>query len=624
MSIDLTQFRLEGTNVYFIGLFERGVTVLSQQTRALNLVTGLVESKIIRVARPGKKKIKDPQTVAIVGGGFAGLTAAAGLARKGFQGTITLLERRDGLLPLQQGSDTRWLHPHIYDWPAVESEINAAMLPVLNWTAARASDVAVQVLENWRLEPVSEQVSVFCNVRYLRVQPSVTQSEIEWVGERRNFDGSGDDGELGSSGNKAKFDVVILAVGFGTEKDGATSYWRNDKIGQPQLDQVRTPFVVSGQGDGAMLDLFRLRISNFRQDRILSEMFGGRRRLKAAIERIFRSFDPVAPGGLFGKFEQLRNFAPDEFDGAIDNLRKRLRRDTDAILCLNVKSLTELLETSSIRISFQNRVLVYFLFRCGGFAPSSDDPADIVSEGVVRRGDIIVRHGPDQGRLIRAVLTDEAADRLLALKGKVAQGETPLWEGGYFGQYGTLEDQISAPDEVKQSWRIEYLPSPTKLVASAFCASVAGYLASTYTGSRLRVTLHRTLNFRAEEVLQQCCHYQGVNVTDKDQGAPGRTFPTLNATIGAAFQSRRIVRSRSQASASDLQRAMGQLRLNEASRKMSKDVNLVLAIPLLQSDRNRPVAVLYIDSKGRSGGFGRSASSNRKNVAVLWRRPRIA
>jgi hypothetical protein len=51
---------------------------------------------------------------------------------------------------LQEGSDTRWVHPRIYDWPNEGSTSPAAALPILNWNAGRASDVVVEVLDEWK------------------------------------------------------------------------------------------------------------------------------------------------------------------------------------------------------------------------------------------------------------------------------------------------------------------------------------------------------------------------------------------------------------------------------------------------------------------------------------------
>ena len=74
------------------------------------------------------------------------------------------------------------------------------------------------------------------------------------------------------------FETVILAVGFGLEqrvpayRDSA--YWRNEQIAQPHLAGEKRNYVVSGYGDGALVDLCRLTIERFRQDTILSELFG--------------------------------------------------------------------------------------------------------------------------------------------------------------------------------------------------------------------------------------------------------------------------------------------------------------------------------------------------------------
>src|ERR1700742_1387569 len=133
----LERFQVRGRPLYVVGTFDTGVTVLSQQYRALNLGWGLVSSGQV----PEGRSECAVKSIAIVGGGFAGLTVAAGLIKKEVKAKITLFERHDTLLPLQQGSDSRWLHPHIYDWPVEGSESFSAALPVLNWTAARASDV---------------------------------------------------------------------------------------------------------------------------------------------------------------------------------------------------------------------------------------------------------------------------------------------------------------------------------------------------------------------------------------------------------------------------------------------------------------------------------------------------
>ncbi len=196
-------------NVYLVGSYERGVTIHSQQVRALNLAWAMVE----------ELSTDQLSNMAVIGGGFAGLTFAAGLLKKGIQ-RLTIFEKRSVFCPLQQGSDTRWVHPHIYDWPAEESELPTAALPVLTWTAGRASDIAVQVLKAWEELKVNcrGQVTEIRDAKYMRIEAS---GMVDWISSHR--------------GDTKAFSSLILALGFGEERDSdssaTVSYWRNESFG---------------------------------------------------------------------------------------------------------------------------------------------------------------------------------------------------------------------------------------------------------------------------------------------------------------------------------------------------------------------------------------------------------
>src|SRR5579884_3263930 len=113
----LEQFTI-AKNLYLLGTFEKGLTIYNQQVRALNLVWAMIETAPTSAL----------QRVAVIGGGFAGLTAASGLLQKGVE-HVSLFEKRAALCPLQEGSDTRWVHPRIYDWPKEGSTSPTAALP---------------------------------------------------------------------------------------------------------------------------------------------------------------------------------------------------------------------------------------------------------------------------------------------------------------------------------------------------------------------------------------------------------------------------------------------------------------------------------------------------------------
>ena len=225
----LERCRIGDRPIFYIGTFHSGVTVLSQQVRALNLAWAFIERRLVPCTTASSQR-----KIAIVGAGFSGMTFAAALLEKQVHASITIFEKRDTLLPLQQGSDSRWLHPGIYNWPGERSQSTAAMLPVLNWTAGRASDVTVQILGEWkRVVGASENKPLlYCNSRHLQIEESSGAPDelfLEWVGEERNSeDGTMTNDKMKAVGRSEKFDFVVLAIGFGLERSGVISYWRND------------------------------------------------------------------------------------------------------------------------------------------------------------------------------------------------------------------------------------------------------------------------------------------------------------------------------------------------------------------------------------------------------------
>jgi FAD dependent oxidoreductase len=629
LNAELGNYNLHEKILFVVGTFDDGVTVLSQQTRSLNLVTMLVELNIVPTTLV-PKSADTSHKIAIVGCGISGLTVAAGLIKKGVRSEISLFEQRDTLLPLQQGSDTRWLHPKIYNWPEEGSNSSSAMLPVMNWTAARASDVAVQLLAEWR-EVLSEgkvnssgpRVRLYCNVRHLDIASEESDRiRIEWVGEeRRPDDATKDDLNSPAAGQSEAFDIVILAVGFGLEGKGTTSYWRNETLGQPSLNSSRQTFLVSGQGDGAIVDVLRLRISQFRQDRILGEIFTSHSSLLRRLKEIYAEFkhnDFRNGDTLFDKFEVLRRDPQcgPEFLEVEKELRRRLRRDTEVVLQLKHKTLTQFLKARTGRISFQNALLIFLLYKAGGVTPTTDREAqNAIAQYGVTRDHIVRRHGVSRKDVLSGVLSadllEKAAGKFPGLskeKGALPrQRDVPFWDGGYFGFRGVSKNAPQHSEKVKANWRKEYLPNATQLIATALGSAVAGYIKSLgLKHDRLRVTLHRSLAMRdSDELLQQACEYCGEG--EIGDGGAGRTFPAHNGTIGLSYITRSIIRSSANCTAAQLQDAMGKLHLNDASRKMSTKVRFVLAVPLLEPPNNftmpSPVAaVLYVDSTG-SGFF---------------------
>jgi NAD(P)-binding Rossmann-like domain len=164
--------------LYLIGSLERGVTVYSQQLRAHNLVWALWEIQ----KKSGEQEFG---RVAIVGGGIAGLTAAACfLCLFDRAVSVTIFEQLWDLCPLQQGSDGRWLHPRIHDWPLEGSRVPGASLPILDWSEGRASDVTRTIIHDFSayceaFAKPNGRLSLYLGLRHFQIDAKTR--DISWV-----------------------------------------------------------------------------------------------------------------------------------------------------------------------------------------------------------------------------------------------------------------------------------------------------------------------------------------------------------------------------------------------------------------------------------------------------------
>ena len=367
--------------VFVLGSLERRVTLYSQQVRALNLIHALFE----------QGRLRQGERVAVVGGGGAGIMAAAGASLKGCK--VSLLEQMQTLLPLFQGNRTRWLHPHIYDWPEVGSENDQADLPVLNWRAGLAGEVASQILDEFNVLSSRLGVQVYYDVKDLTVQPDQGKGcLLSWNTTRFH---------------RERFSAVVLAVGFGLERhmEGVKyfSYWDNDNLHQPLRDP-NSPlrrYLVSGTGDGGLVDLFRVRIEDFRHEVVVKKFLSA-----PSLEEVKRALlvieDDVQKKRLTDDEIYERYLALPVPTALDDSLSRYLRKDTEAVL----NGLDE--SPLSARACTLNRFLASRLlhikggatYKSGEFKVSRDERGYEVgfsnsnSNRTERFDDIIVRHGP--------------------------------------------------------------------------------------------------------------------------------------------------------------------------------------------------------------------------------------
>jgi hypothetical protein len=420
--------------LYLLGSMERGVTVYSQQVRAHNLIWALWELEENNKRPVGR--------VAIVGGGISGLTAAAcSLALFDKSTSITLFERLLDICPIQQGSDARWIHPRIYDWPFEGSRAPSASLPVLNWSEGRASDVARTILREFgefcEAFAGEERLAVYLGLRHFQID--ATKKKISWVATRGRRAGAFFQlSEPG--GTSAEFDTIILATGFGIETltppYSLESYWRNEQLAQPVLDGSQHRHLTSGFGDGALVDLCRLTIERFRQDTIVYELFPSdlepvEKSLSGEITRLGQD------ANFFELFEKL------ESDGVLDaakqELQRRIRKDTRVTLHLRgregeIKTFPQIFGRNS---SFLNRLLTYLLYRTGAFALEFADLGTVVARQDVPQANVYCRHGAKTVDQLLEIFSDPGSIKARLAKLKEAQGQRVehLWAPGVFKHY---------------------------------------------------------------------------------------------------------------------------------------------------------------------------------------------
>jgi hypothetical protein len=241
------------------GFTKRHISIIEQQRRASHLAWALVQRGVVtRTHR-----------VAIIGGGFAGLTCAVGLAI-GSGCYVEILEKRPVLLERFKSAAYRYLHPDLtdsvnpFDW--WYSDANETFEPFLNWKPGYAPMVAVNF---------ETKFMAYC--QKLRITLTL-DSSVTKVAEGGQFV------ELQVSSSDARprdliqADVAIIASGFGSERSlpglPDSSYWYSGnpnsyksryRTGSSKRERV----AIAGNGDSGLMELFHYAIRDFRQDEMI-------------------------------------------------------------------------------------------------------------------------------------------------------------------------------------------------------------------------------------------------------------------------------------------------------------------------------------------------------------------
>ena len=242
--IGLDEFQLPGQpGLSVIGSFDRKTSLYYQQVRALNLIWLLEQAGQLT-----------GQRVCVLGGGIAGVTAAAALLRRGH--SLTLLEKGPELLALQRHNHTRRIYPHLYAWPATGSSELRAGLPLLDWQAGLSADVAAGWLQEFT-EMCRGQAEICLNA------PATALEAVDEVVNGVSSSAYRVSWRDGESTRTQVFDHVILALGVGIERSvpglPLHSYWQDDQLPQARGSRI----LVSGCGEGGLLEVLRLRLQDF-------------------------------------------------------------------------------------------------------------------------------------------------------------------------------------------------------------------------------------------------------------------------------------------------------------------------------------------------------------------------
>lgn len=395
-------------NTFILGCTESRVTFNSQQIRAFNLIWALFDQKVI------DKNSK----VGIVGGGLSGMTAAAALHLK--ECDVTLFHESDELMDMQRGNLSRFIHPNIYDWPHAGCEIDYTNLPCLNWCAGNAEEVAMQIEDHWK--ELGSSISVRLNTRIEKVEFNYRKTRVY----------------IADSADNEPFDCVILAVGFGFEKTlpntQTRSYWDNDNIAQSNRTRSIKAFLISGCGDGGLIDALRARLVNFKHGDFTRSLLAESELQKLKDQLI--EIEKTAPKDP----EEFSNYVFDSYktlnipSSLSDYIKSQLRSKTKVIL--NGRLSTAM----SSKACLINRFCIYLLVNLNEIIYTRGEIDSAVFLGgkfqvEIKEGDrskmvecdeLIIRHGP------KPILKELIGESELPDTNKSLAIVSQLWEKGFY------------------------------------------------------------------------------------------------------------------------------------------------------------------------------------------------
>lgn len=237
--------------VYFLGPYAKRVSFSSQQNRALNLVWAL--DGLCKIPNQGKQKTR----IAVIGGGLSGLTTCAALQAKGHE--VYLYESALVVLHRQMSANHRYIHPSVNLWPEVSPD-PTTVLPYFDWISDACNELMKLLSTEWNQRVKSNPDSMKVCTDAIVEDFLETEESVAVVSNNDMF-------------SDVRFDLVIVTSGFKDETlsdvKGIDTYWRSAGLDVDIASGKHKRFLVSGCGDGGLIDCLRIAHKHFDSGRLV-------------------------------------------------------------------------------------------------------------------------------------------------------------------------------------------------------------------------------------------------------------------------------------------------------------------------------------------------------------------
>jgi hypothetical protein len=236
----INQMEVPGNpGIFILGSYENNVSILSQQTRAINLALSLESAGRLKFRNGNYKDI------IVLGNGVAGKTAAAMFQR--CHCNVKIIAPSDRPNPAKVSA--RFIHPYISEFPywsdrnPFRLNQDDADLPVLTWSKGKARKVYDDLESQWR--------------RITNNQPSGAKiEEINGKAVTILWESPANYHVVLENNSLHTAPIIIIAVGLGELPE--SNYWNNHEILRQTYPPAGKTWVFAGLGDSNITEIITL------------------------------------------------------------------------------------------------------------------------------------------------------------------------------------------------------------------------------------------------------------------------------------------------------------------------------------------------------------------------------